>query len=78
MLTGMDVINTQVVALRHKGLLRSEIKTLPEILQENGYRTICVGFTGNPSSRGFDEYFDYTAWEVGKKEGFIKLKILMR
>ncbi len=62
MLTGMDVINTQVVALRHKGLLRSEIKTLPEILQENGYRTICVGFTGNPSSRGFDEYFDYTAW----------------
>ena len=62
MLTGMDVINTQVVALRHKGKLREEIKTLPEILKDQGYSTSCVGFTGNPSSRGFDQYFDYTAW----------------
>jgi arylsulfatase A-like enzyme len=62
MLTGFDVINTQVVALRHKGQLREEIKTLPEILKENGYYTSCVGFTGNPSSRGFDEYLDYQAW----------------
>ena len=62
MLTGCDVINTQVVALRHKGQLREEIKTLPEILKENGYYTCCVGFTGNPSSRGFDEYLDYQAW----------------
>ena len=62
MLTGFDVINTQVVALRHKGQLREEIKTLPEILKENGYYTSCVGFTGNPSSRGFDEYLDYKAW----------------
>lgn len=62
MLTGMDVFTTQVVALRHKGPLREEVKTLPEILREQGYRTVCVGFTGNPSSRGFDEYLDYTAW----------------
>ena len=62
MLTGCDVINTQVVALRHKGQLRKEVKTLPEILKENGYHTSCVGFTGNPSSRGFDEYLDYPAW----------------
>ena len=62
MLTGFDVINTQVVALRHRGQLREEIKTLPEILKENGYYTSCVGFTGNPSSRGFDEYLDYKAW----------------
>ena len=62
MLTGFDVINTQVVALRHKGQLREEIRTLPEILKENGYYTSCVGFTGNPSSRGFDEYLDYKAW----------------
>src|SRR5512137_2806501 len=37
MLTGLDVFSTQVVALRHKGPMRSEIKTLPEILREAGY-----------------------------------------
>ena len=62
MLTGMDVFSTQVVALRHKGPLREEVKTLAEILKEQGYTTVCVGFSGNPSSRGFDEYLDYTAW----------------
>lgn len=62
MLTGMDVFNTQVVALRHKGGLREEVKTLPEILREAGYATTCVGFTGNPSARGFDKYLDYPAW----------------
>ncbi len=62
MLTGMDVFSTQVVALRHKGPLRAEIKTLPEILKENGYNTSCIGFTGNPASRGFDTYLDYSSW----------------
>ena len=62
MLTWMDVFSTQVVALRHRGGLREEIKTLPEILREAGYDTSCVGFTGNPSSRGFDKYLDYPAW----------------
>lgn len=62
MLTGMDVFSTQVVALRHKGPLRPEVKTLAEILGEQGYHTICIGFSGNPSSRGFHEYLDYTAW----------------
>ena len=62
MLTGMDAFSTQVVALRHKGGLREEIQTLPEILRENGYNTTCVGFTGNPSSRGFDKYLDYQGW----------------
>lgn len=62
MLTGMDVFTTQVVALRHKGPLREEVQTLAEILKEQGYHTVCVGFSGNPSSRGFDEYLDYTAW----------------
>lgn len=68
MLTGMDVFTTQVVALRHKGPLRPEVKTLAEILKEEGYNTTCVGFTGNPSSRGFDTYLDYASWEVGKEE----------
>ena len=62
MLTGMDVFSTQVVALRHKGPLRPEVKTLPEILKEAGYNTTCIGFTGNPSSRGFDTYLDYAGW----------------
>jgi arylsulfatase A-like enzyme len=62
MLTGMDVISTQVVALRHKGPLRPEVKTLAEILSENGYETTCVGFRGNPSSRGFDNYIDFAGW----------------
>jgi arylsulfatase A-like enzyme len=38
------------------------MKTLAEILQEEGYNTSCVGFTGNPSSRGFDTYLEYDAW----------------
>ena len=62
MLTGMDVFGTQVVALRHTGPLRSEVKTLPEILRAVGYETTCVGFSGNPSSRGFDNYLDYSGW----------------
>jgi len=62
MLTGMDCFKTQVVALRHKGPLRPEVKTLAEILREGGYNTTCFGFSGNPSSRGFDAYLDYAGW----------------
>lgn len=62
MLTGRDVIGTQVVALRHKGPLRPEVPTLPEILREAGYDTTCVGFSGNPSSRGFDKYLNFSGW----------------
>lgn len=62
MLTGMDVISTQVVALRHRGPLRPEVKTFPEMLREAGYNTTCVGFSGNPSSRGFDTYLSYAGW----------------
>ena len=62
MLTGMDVFSTQVVALRHKGPMRPEVKTLAEVLREAGYNTTCVGFSGNPASRGFDTYLDYAAW----------------
>lgn len=69
MLTGMDCFSTQVVALRHKGPLTDRVATLPEILREAGYETTCVGFRGNPSSRGFDHYLDYEGWhpdETGK------------
>lgn len=62
MFTGLDCFGTQVVALRHKGGLRPDMKTMAEILGEEGYNTTCVGFTGNPSSRGFDTYLEYEAW----------------
>ena len=62
MLTGRDCFGTQVVALRHKGPLRAEVPTLPEILKQEGYNTTCVGFSGNPSSRGFDKYINYPNW----------------
>ena len=62
MLTGMDAFSTQVVALRHQGGLRPEVKTMAEVMRDFGYNTTCVGFTGNPSSRGFDNYLDYAGW----------------
>ena len=69
MLTGMDVFSTQVVALRHQGPLRPEVKTLAEILRDEGYHTVCVGLSDRPSSRGFDDYLSYAAqgtWAEGR------------
>ncbi len=62
MLSGKDCFGTQVVALRHQGGLRTDIKTLPELLRKQGYTSTCVGFSGNPSARGFDTYLDYAGW----------------
>ena len=67
LLTGLDCFGTQVVALRHKGPLRAEAPTAAEILREHGYNSTCVGFTGNPSSRGFDNYIDYAGWGSWKQ-----------
>jgi len=70
MLTGMDVFSTQVVALAHKGPLRPEVRTLPEILRDAGYTSTCIGFTHNAASRGFDKYLDFDAgwktWDQGR------------
>ncbi|MDA0322274.1 MAG: sulfatase [Verrucomicrobia bacterium] len=67
MLTGRDCFGTEVVALRHQGPLTKKVRTLPEILRRRGYKSLCVGFTGNPSARGFDKYLDYDevwgSWE---------------
>ena len=62
MFTGMDVFGTDVVALRHRGPLGDHVKTLAEILGEDGYNTTCIGFSGNPASRGFQQYLDFTGW----------------
>jgi arylsulfatase A-like enzyme len=69
MLSGMDVFSTQMVGLRHKGTFAPGVKTLAEVLKENGYNTTCVGFTGNPASRGFDKYLEFSgwgSWETGR------------
>ena len=76
MLTGLDVFSTQVVALRHQGPLRPEVKTLAEILRDEGYHTVCVGFDGNPSSRGFDEYLSYPAWGSWEEGRLPKAQLL--
>lgn len=69
MLTGMDCFTNQVVALRHKGELTDRVETLAEILRKSGYESTCVGFQGNPSSRGFDNYINYSSWGGGNAEG---------
>ena len=61
MLTGLTAFLPPSSLCVTRGLPK-KVRTLPEILKKNGYNTSCVGFTGNPSSRGFDRYFDYPAW----------------
>jgi arylsulfatase A-like enzyme len=58
----MDLFTTQVVALRHKGTIPEDVRTLPEVLKEHGYNTTCVGFSGNAASRGFDKYINFPGW----------------
>lgn len=62
MFTGRDAFGTQVVALRHKGAMRSEARTLAQICKEAGYNTTSVGFKGNPASRDFDKYIEFAGW----------------
>jgi len=62
MLTGMDCFGTNIVALRHRGGFAEGVRTLPEVLAGSGYNTTCVGFRGNPASRGFEKYIDYAGW----------------
>jgi arylsulfatase A-like enzyme len=62
MLTGMDCFGSDVVALRHKGQLGDHVQTLAEVLGDQGYNTTCIGFTGNPSSRGFQNYLNFEGW----------------
>jgi arylsulfatase A-like enzyme len=67
MLTGMDTFGTDVVALRHEGPLGPHVKTLAEVLSVEGYDTTCVGFSGNPASRGFHRYIDFSGWGSWKE-----------
>ena len=60
MLTGRDVMSTEMVSLSPKGPLPTDMPTLPEVLREQGYQSLCVGF--GDFYRGFDAYVDFTAW----------------
>jgi arylsulfatase A-like enzyme len=62
MFTGMDTFSMDVVALRHEGGLGKHLTTLAEVLKKEKYNTSCVGFSGNPASRGFDKYIDFSGW----------------
>lgn len=76
MLTGRDCFGTQVVALRHKGQMTGQVRTLPEILREHGYNTTCVGFSGNAAGRGFDTYLNYDGWGSWEKRPLRKAENL--
>ncbi len=60
-LTGCDVINTQMPSLSPKGPLPDDITTLPDVLRTAGYVSTCVGF-GGEFYRGFDEYQNFEGW----------------
>ena len=60
-LTGRDVIATQMVSLGPKGPLDKSQPTLPELLKKAKYKTTCVGFDGG-FYRGFDEYLTFEGW----------------
>lgn len=70
MLTGMDIFSTQCVALRHRGPLTPKVTTLAEILHREHYDTTCIGFKGNPASRGFENYLSYEGWG-DRSQGFL-------
>lgn len=67
--TGMDCFGTDIVALRIKNGIAPEVKTLSELLGENGYNTTCIGFN-NEVARGFENYLDYPeswgSWDSGR------------
>ncbi len=63
MLTGRDVIATQMVSLHPLGPMDPEQPTLPELLREAGYVSTCVGH--NDFYRGFDEYLQFSSWGGG-------------
>lgn len=65
MLTGMDVMSTRMVALQPNEPLPAHLPTLPELLRERGYASVCIGFQGQQQEerfRGFDQYHTFRSW----------------
>jgi arylsulfatase A-like enzyme len=65
-MTGMDVMRHEMVALGPKGPIDPGIRLLPELLREAGYTSVRVGFGGD-FFRGFDRILGYDegwyAWQ---------------
>jgi len=68
MLTGRDCFGTDVVGLSQKKIIEG-VPVLAEILREQGYETTCVGFEGNASGRGYDNYLSFPGWGPDHDDG---------
>jgi arylsulfatase A-like enzyme len=66
MLSGRDVIATQMPSLSPKGPMDPNQPTLPEVLRAAGYKSVCVGH--GDFYRGFDEYVQFEGWGGGWDE----------
>jgi len=67
MMTGVDVMKHQIICQNGKVELDERIKTLPQILKENGYFTTAADNMGMWFKRGFDLYESYE-WAIDSYE----------
>ncbi|MBR4429502.1 MAG: sulfatase-like hydrolase/transferase, partial [Clostridia bacterium] len=68
MLTGHDVFGTDVVALGQREIVAG-VPVLAEMLRDEGYETTCIGFQGNASGRGYDNYISFKGWGPDREDG---------
>ena len=68
MLTGRDVFGTDVVALGQSKIVDG-VPVLAEMLRDEGYETTCIGFKGNASGRGYDNYINFPGWGPDHADG---------
>lgn len=62
MFSGKEAISHDIVNIGGGVPIRDGIKLLPEILSENGYRTVAVDNMGRHFTRGFSDYHKF-AWD---------------
>ncbi len=62
LLSGKEAITHNIVNIGGEAPIAEGVRLLPEILKEQGYRTVAVDSMGRHFSRGFDEYISY-AWD---------------
>ena len=68
MLTGHDVFGTDVVALGQREIVAG-VPVLAEMLRDEGSETTCIGFQGNASGRGYDNYISFKGWGPDREDG---------
>ena len=77
MLTGCDVMKHQIIAQGAKTELSPEVRTLAELLKEQGYWTGAADNLGRWFSRGFDAYEGYQ-WARDTEGGWRKGEAVTR